>query len=218
MKKIIILTGITGAIGSLLYFLGDMLLYFTTNPVNPDSGMDAYAGIMSELPLIRIMTGGFIGLMAAFCICIGYWQLYVAIRPQCKKLKLILLGLLLFGEIMGGAYHSQFSILGFMYSESSENGIRLLIENISILGNMTFCVLSLGYIILTILIILGKTVYPRWFFLITPISLVWLIFAIQLLPQPLYIVFAGGWNSLIFFPFFLSSTWFLLKNEDAVAN
>jgi hypothetical protein len=127
---------------------------------------------------------------------------------------MIILGLILFGEILGGAYHSQFSILGFMYLESSENGIKLLIENISILGAMTFYFMAPGYIILAVLIILRKTVYPRWFFLIMPISLVWLIFIIQLLPQPLYIIFAGGWNSLVFFPFFLFSTWVMLKNEQ----
>jgi hypothetical protein len=207
----ILIFGLIGAMGSLLYFLGDMILYFTTAPFDKNMGMLGYAKLMSSFSIPRIMAGGFIGPFAAFLFCIGHLQLTLAIKPKYKIWTAVIIGILVCGEIIGGAYHTQFGILGFMYPESSTIGIGLLIDNISVFGNIIYYMLILGFALLSILIITGKTAYPRWFFLITPLVVVWLNYFIEYLPQPFYIIFSGGWTSLIYLPYFIVSTILLLR-------
>ena len=66
--------------------------------------------------------------------------------------------------------------------------------------------LTLGIVILT-----GKTVFPRWFVLLTPIVTMWFVYPAALLPQPVNIIMAGGWYNIIGIIFFISAAILLKK-------
>ncbi|WP_373731364.1 DUF6796 family protein, partial [Bacteroides heparinolyticus] len=56
------LTGYMGVAGSLLMYIGDMLLYFTAQPI-PDLEKDLLPS-MGTVPLERLVAGGIIGPLA----------------------------------------------------------------------------------------------------------------------------------------------------------
>ena len=64
MDKKLRLTGYAGITGSLLMYTGDMLLYFTTQPI-PDREKDLLLS-MGTVPLERLIAGGIIGPLAAW--------------------------------------------------------------------------------------------------------------------------------------------------------
>ena len=61
---------------------------------------------------------------------------------------------------------------------------------------------AIGLILFAVLIVMGKTLYPRWFVLLTPAVTIFAGSLWTRIPQPLRIVLFGGWNNLVFVIFF----------------
>jgi hypothetical protein len=216
MKKQIKLTGILAIIGATIMFIGDMLLYFTSSPVN--NFQKEIISIMGNISPTRLIIGGAIGPLATGLYIIGYYQIYLAIKPTYKKIAKVIFAVLSFGIIYGGSFHAFFPILGFMSSTGSEEAL-ILAESYSItIFNLMFIPSLLAYLMLTYLILTRKTYYPRWIVFVSPFILFWLSPLVQQLPQPFMMVVAGGWSNLIFILFFSVSTYTLIKNNDDQSN
>lgn len=83
MDKKLRLTGYAGLVGSLLMYAGDMLLYFTTQPL-PDLEKDLLPS-MGAVPLERLVAGGLAGPLAAVLYIIGFYHLFLRIKETRKK-------------------------------------------------------------------------------------------------------------------------------------
>ena len=95
MNKQIIITGIIGIIAALLMFAGDMFLYFTTETIsNFEEGI--IIKTLGEVSNARLTIGGLIGPFAAFLYIIGFYQIYLAIKPSHKKTAKGIFALLLY--------------------------------------------------------------------------------------------------------------------------
>lgn len=212
MRNQIKITGVIGIIAAILMFLGDMFLYFTTE--NISNFEEEIIAILGEVSNVRLLIGGLLGPLASFLFIIGFYQIYLAIKPAYTKIAKLLLALLSLGIIYGGAFHSHFTHLGIMSFANNTEALKLA-ENYSVLTfYFMFFPSLIAYIILAYLILAKKTYYPKWVVLVSPIILFWFSEVVQLLPQPYLIVIAGGWSNIIFILFFSVSTFVLLKNNE----
>ena len=71
----LITTLVSGLLGALLMFCGDMTLYFDKNDYEQNGTLQPIIDIMKKLPKIRVMIGGWIGPIAAFLYCIGFYHI-----------------------------------------------------------------------------------------------------------------------------------------------
>jgi len=209
VNKNILLAGMTGMVGAMLMFLGDMLLYFTTEPIT--SFEEEIIGIMGGVGTPRLIMGGLLGPLSAFLYIVGFMQCYWAIKPAHKRAARVVFALLSLGVIYGGAFHTHFTPLGMLSALGHHNAVAEL-EAFAVLNfyGMFFPSL-LGYAVLGYLMVAGKTDYPRWMVLFSPLIVFWLSGLMQDLPQPFKIIIAGGWSNLTFLIFFALSTYVLRR-------
>lgn len=210
LYKKIVSTGIAGIIASCLMYTGDMLLYFTAKPVA--SFQEEIVQIMSEISPERLQAGGLLGPVSAFLYMTGFYHIYLLVKPESNKIAKVLFGLLCFGIMYGGAFHTHFTFLGFIAGFGNAELLQLA-ENFAVL-NYYFVLFPglMAYALLAYLIIAKKTFYPRWVVVFSPIILFWFSGLVKHLPQPLMMLTAGGWSNMIFIIFFSISTVLSCKN------
>jgi len=104
------LAGLSGLAGALLFFAGDMLFYEHFGP-GAAFAKGMLATVLRASPE-RLFAGGLVGPIAA-CMCIvGFWHVYVNIRPS--NLLLARLMFVLFSVLMvaGSAVHTLWTAKG----------------------------------------------------------------------------------------------------------
>ena len=197
------LFSIFGIIGSLLMFIGDMLLYF-----EPVSGLD-YNSIakMSTMPIDRLIAGGLIGPIASIFYLIGGYIFYIVFRPVNKVLASILFACFAIMFILAGSYHAMFPNFGFIgrLPEALQSQQLLFIH--TYLGLIYTVIYIFGIfwtLLLFYLVIFKKSLYPIWMLLFTPTLLVLLSQSLKdYIPYPLGAIIYGGWINLCFMLFFI---------------
>lgn len=218
MKKELITTGIVGIMAGIIMFVGDMFLYFTNAPIHDFE--KELVTILGGVAPTRLMIGGLLGPLAAFLYMIGFYQIYLVTKAPYKKIAKIIVLLLSFGIVYGGAFHAHFAHLGFVASQGNERVLQLTQDYMVYHFYIMFFPSLIAYCLLAYLIVTNKTFYPRWFVLSSPIVLFWFSAVVNLLPQPLLIIVAGGWSNIIFICFFGLSTVYLstFKNSQELGS
>jgi hypothetical protein len=197
------LLSLSGILGSLLMFSGDMLLYY-----EPVSGLkyDSVAR-MSTMPIERLIAGGLIGPIASMFSLIGGYIFYIVFRSVNKVLAKILFICFAIFFIVAGTYHAMFPNFGFIgrLPESLQPQqllfIRTYIKSLYILIFIcgTFWTLILFYVV-----IFKKSLYPIWLLIFTPTLLILLSQSLKdYIPYPLGAIIYGGWINLCFALFFI---------------
>ena len=97
---------IAGLIGSLLMFMGDMVLYYSKEDYTSDGTLNPIIAIMKKESRPRLYAGGIIGPLAAFIYCIGYCHLVLIMDEQYQIFGWACFFINSLGIICGGAYHS----------------------------------------------------------------------------------------------------------------
>ncbi len=210
MNRKIIITGIIGIIASSLMYLGDMLLYFTTSPIH--NFEEEIVRVMASISPERLNISGLLGPASAFLYIIGFYHIYLLIKSNNSKISKVIFGLLIFGMIYGGAFHSHFPFLGFISRFNNVELLQITEKYTILIFYFMFFPSLIAYGLLGYLIIAKKTFYPRWVVLFSPIVLFWFSRVVRKLPQPLMILIAGGWSNMIFIIFFSISTILSYKN------
>jgi hypothetical protein len=104
------LAGLSGIAGALLFFAGDMLFYGHFGP-----GAKFAEGMLATLVRAsqeRLFAGGLVGPVAA-CLCIvGFWHVYLNIRPSNSFLGRLLFALFSMLMVAGSAVHTLWTAKG----------------------------------------------------------------------------------------------------------
>lgn len=211
-RKQILTTGIIGIIGATLMFVGDMLLYYTLEPIA--SFEEEIIPIMGKISFTRLKIGGLLGPLCASMYLVGYYQVYLAIKAKFKKMAMTVFTLLGIAIIFGGAFHSHFPHMGFVSHFDYKDALKVIQEYTITTYFVTIILNLLGYVLLAYLVLTKKTYYPKWIVLCSPLVLIWFSDLVQLLPQPFKIFIAGGWSNITAIIFFAVSTWTLLKRTQ----
>lgn len=208
------LAGLSGLAGALLFFAGDMLFYgHLGSGSNFAEGMTATVVHASQE---RLFAGGLVGPFAA-CLCIvGFWHVYLNIRPSYETLGRIVLGLFSVLMVAGSAVHTLWTAKGlalkYCYGQgapcsdlvAATKSYWTLAYNVSAIPGYLGAVLLFG------VVLLRKTYYPRWTVVASPAVLMLLSPLVDRMPAPLGAILVGGFTNLCIAVFFLVSvatTW-----------
>jgi hypothetical protein len=196
------LLSLSGILGSVLMFSGDMLLYY-----EPVSGLSYNSTAkMGTMPIERLIAGGLIGPVASIFSIISGYLFYLIFRSVNKFLAKVLFVCFAILFVFAGSYHAMFPNLGFIgrLPESLQpqqlSFIRTYLKSIITLIYIcgTFWTLILFY-----LVIFKKSLYSVWMLLFTPTLLILLSSLVKnYIPYPLGAVIYGGWINLCFLLFF----------------
>ena len=163
-----------GLAGALLMFAGDMLLYYTPKDFSygPKSSteekLNSIIDVMKNLPSKRVMAGGMIGPVAAFLYCVGFYHIVLMTNEQSHALAMAAFLLSCFGIIAGGAYHSHCAYPGLLGDDRNRDALNTVMKYFQKLPLILYAGEGIGFLLLIILIATGKTVLPRWMFLLSP--------------------------------------------------
>lgn len=209
------LAGIAGLCGALLFFVGDMLFYGHWG-----SGAGFHQGLISTVmnaSMPRLFAGGLVGPVAA-CLCIvGFWHVYLNVRPAQARLAKVMLVAFVVLMVFGSAVHTLWTARGLAikYCYGSDDlGCRGLVQSVNSYWDLAYNLGAVpgyfGAILLMALVLLGKTWYPRWTALANPAALILLSPLANRAPAPFGSVLTGGFINLSIATFFLVSvctTW-----------
>jgi len=197
------LLSLSGILGSVLMFTGDMLLYY-----EPVSGLE-YDSVarMGTMPIQRLMAGGLIGPIASIFSIIGGYIFYMVFKPHNKTLAKILFANFAILFIVAGTYHAMFTNYGFIgrLPESLQPQQILFIKTyLKSINNVVYFCGILFTLLLFYLVIFKKSLYPKWMLLFTPTLLILMAgFVKDYIPYPLGAIVYGGWINLCFMLFFI---------------
>ncbi|HKE33875.1 MAG TPA: DUF6796 family protein [Candidatus Acidoferrum sp.] len=213
------LAGVAGLCGALLFFAGDMLFYGHWG-----SGAGFHQGMIktvSNASLVRLYAGGLVGPVAA-CLCIvGFWHVYLNVRPAQARIGQVMLVAFFLLMVFGSAIHTLWTTRGlaikYCYGDD-DVGCRALVQAVNSYWDLAYNLGAapgyLGAVLLLGLVLLGKTWYPRWTALANPAVLVVLSPLADRAPAPLGAVLSGGFTNLSIALFFLVSVLTTWKRAD----
>jgi len=206
------LAGVAGLCGALLFFAGDMLFYGHLG-----SGAGFHQGLIATVTnasLVRLYAGGLVGPVAA-CLCIvGFWHVYLNVRPSQEPMARLMLVAFAVLMVFGSAIHVLWATRGFAlkYCYGSDDAVcRALLKAVNSYWELAYNIGAVpgyvGAIVLFGLVLLGKTWYPRWTALANPAVLMLLSPLADRTPAPFGAVLSGGFTNLSIALFFLVSVW-----------
>jgi hypothetical protein len=208
------LAGLCGVIGALLFFAGDMLFYGYVGPGSTFA--DGMRATVVQASTQRLFLGGLIGPLAA-CLCIvGFWHVYLNVRPSSELFGRVMLAAFFILMVGGSAVHTLWTAKGlalkYCYGEGPPCSDLLTITKSywTFAYNLTSIPGYLGGVLLMVLVLIRKTWYPRWTVLVNPGVLILLSPLAAKVPSPFGAILVGGSVNLSIAVFFLTSvalTW-----------
>jgi len=206
--------GLAGLAGALVFFGGDMLLVGHWG-----AGATYREGMLTvarESSQTRLFIGGLMGPIAG-CLCLlGFWHVRQNLVGRSRFLGRIVFFALAAGTVSVSVVHALLVPLWLArrYSEAHDGSASELVEALRHYLKLANTLMEgpyyLGVILLLILVLLGKSSYPRWTVLANFGLLSFLEPLADRVPAPLGAVLVGGFESLSLALFFLVSvlsTW-----------
>jgi hypothetical protein len=203
------LAGLCGLAGALLFFVGDMLFY---GYFGPGAGFtEGMHEIVMHASTARLFAGGLIGPMAA-CLCIiGFWHVYLNVRPSSALLGRVMLVCFFLLMVSGSAVHTLWTAKGLALKYCSNQGSPCsdLLTATKSYWTLAYYIGAIpgyvGAVLLFVLVLMRKTWYPRWTLLANPAILFLLSPLAEKVPSPLGAILVGGSANLSIAVFFLVS-------------
>ena len=193
-----------GLLGSFLMFLGDMTLYYDPNDYNGKDTINSIIGIMKSVSIKRLYIGGLLGPICAFIYCIGFYHIVLATQEKYLNLAWFVFLINIFGMILGGAYHIQCAYLGLLSRYENKGAFDEFLKFLKFQAKIVFGIMASANIAITLIILFGLTIFPRWQALFTPIFLLIFTPLAERLPKGIHMLIRGGWFNLIYFIYYLS--------------
>jgi hypothetical protein len=221
MERIILkrrLAGLTGVLGALLFFCGDMLFYghFGSGALFHE-GMQR---VVREAPLPRLFIGGLLGPVAA-CLCIvGFWHVRENIASKSPSFARLIFYNLAAMMVAGSAVHALWVPRGLAFRYERAIGVPAeLLTSLRRYWEIAYYVAAvpayIGAALLLFVVIFRKSIYPRWTVLANFGLLSLLEPLASQVPAPLGAILVGGFTNLSIAVFFLVSVFATLDYDRA---
>lgn len=173
--------------------------------------------ILAEMPTWRVISGAIVGPLGAWLYLVGFWQLYVALRPAGRRLAFVCWAGFSIGFLyVAGAFHTSFPFMA--HAARSMNAVQtsgperatVLAEQTINYAGMLFVASALpslvGCLALAYAVLFLPTRYPRWTVVFNPLVLFVFTLSFRFVPAPLGGLLHIGYGNILFFVFFTAST------------
>jgi hypothetical protein len=225
-------TGIAGIIGAIMWVIGDILIIGASSQTSDfplvlgtyADQIDAQkAAVMLPISEGRLAAGALIANVGVVFYLIGSWHIFRGLLPAGQRWAWAMLILLVAGNAWAPLGHAAYYYLGMVYktilNTPPEAHAALLDLGsqfhtvLQIAWSLAIVTLGIATVMVSIIVALGRTAWPRWFALIiNPISVVGIGTAIGLIsPEPVRTWLSGAAFNLGFFVVYLMSTILLWK-------
>ena len=218
------LAGLSGLVGALLFFAGDMLFYGYFGP--GASFPQQMVMVVTHASRERLYAGGLVGPLAA-CLCIlGFWHVCLNVRPANVLLRRLLFTMFFLLMVGGGAVHELWTAKGlaihYCYNQGDPCPDLLLAVRSYWSVAYQFAAIPgyIGALLLVGLVLLRRTYYPRWTVIANPAVLAVLSPLSARVPSPLGAILVGGFSNLsiaVFFVVSVITTWSVPEEGDTIA-
>lgn len=210
-------TGIAGLAGALLLMVGDQCLYFAA--VSGPEFTHGLQSIVANAPTSRVLFGAALAPFAALLYLAGFWHVHAQLRTHQPRLAAVVAIGLALCILAGTCYHALWGVkaLAIQATHGTATVPALAALQIHIhdfAANVFLIAEAVGYpaaILLALLVVGGRSNYPRWFVLLTPaIPLLCLQAIGPSAPAPFGSLLNGSASNLSFALFFAGSlalTW-----------
>jgi hypothetical protein len=175
----------------------------------------------------RITAGAFIGVVALPFQILGLIPLYFALKPSGKVLPIIVVITNAHMLLMGVAFHISYAYIGSGWNIYHKNELtnQITTEIVNkfdsywmILAVIIFVELLFGSVIYVIVVLKGKTLFPKWMAIFNPLCIVLYTFPIVfILPAPIGGYIAPAYlnlSTLLFFVITLVVGYKKLKKNE----
>lgn len=180
-------------------------------------------GLLSSKGHMEFVIGFY---LALFCLplgILGVYHTYMMLKPGGRLGAIIFAALGFYGYAIGTVFHTVYSFLGSViraknYFTSVEayrdllNSVNTYFEPLSV---MLAIVTGVAATLLFYLIATGKTVYPRWFIVFSPLVIfAALVMFTKMFPDNIRVYLAVASANITFIIFFSASTILALRLPD----
>ncbi len=217
-RQAAIVFGLSGILGSLVLFAGDMLFYYNGESTDLIANM---AGSSSG----RIVISGVCALIAAWLYTLASGQIYYAFQPAQKWIRLTAFlsftAIMIAYGVVHGAYIaiavSAKTAVGLGLAPDSLAGLAITANNA--LRSVAYVPFGIFSIVFLVAVWARKTLYPRWFVLFCP-AFPFMVSGriVENLEGRLKTIVGGGYLNLLLLAFFLASTLVLARRRVSRRN
>ena len=206
--------GGAGLMGAAMLLASDWLMLGTFCGAN--EFMDDWPTLLAEMPAWRVTLGAIAGPLGAWLYVVGFWQLYLALRPAGKRLAFVCWAGCSIGFIyVAGAFHTSFPFMSYaIHSTTAFAGdgpqraaaAQQTMEYAAMLFSAGGLPSLVGYLSLAYAVLILPTRYPRWTVAFNPLVLFVFTLTFRFVPAPLGGLLYVGFGNILFLVFFAAST------------
>ena len=206
-SKFITFAGIAGCLGAILVGIGEFSMQFT-----PNGGIEDVKDYLyfNDVSAERLSFGHFIAVLSAPLYMLGYWHLSKKLEPAGPKQAKLFFLIGAYAFAVGTAWIGQrFFLAATVHEIAAGNDLKGLLTTFSEHNEPFVNVLRLAMLLVSILwiklILTGKTAFPKWMAIFSPIVLLAIMFALYFFKTPIGIyVFPVAMNATHFIIFALA--------------
>ena len=206
-SKFITFAGIAGCLGAILVGIGEFSMQFT-----PNGGIEDVKDYLyfNDVSAERLSFGHFIAVLSAPLYMLGYWHLSKKLEPAGPKQAKLFFLIGAYAFAVGTAWIGQrFFLAATVHEIAAGNDLKALLTTFSEHNEPFVNVLRLAMLLVSILwiklILTGKTAFPKWMAIFSPIVLLAIMFALYFFKTPIGIyVFPVAMNATHFIIFALA--------------
>ena len=184
MKNIIIVTGFIGLLASILVGIGEYLLHYDSLARFSEGGFGFLQGVDEQ----RTTIGHFFGVFGATLYLVGCYHIYLMLRPANKRVAQAAFFIGAFGFVVGAVWIGSRASISALMQWPITPEIAELIELYDLRYETLLTVVRITTLILSVLFIwltlTGRSNYPRWMAIFSPIVLILASFLVYVIaPQ-----------------------------------
>lgn len=182
-SKFVTFAGVAGCVGAILVGIGEFSLQFT-----PNGGIEDATDYLffNDVSASRLSFGHFLSVLAAPLYLLGYWHLSKKLEPAGPKQAKAFFLIGAYAFVVGTAWIGQrFFIASTVHEIAAGHDLKLLLALFSEHNEPFVNVLRVAMVIVSILwiklILSGKSAFPKWMAIFSPIVLLLTVLTLYLL-------------------------------------
>jgi len=212
-KKMLIGTGAIATLGALVVGIGEFTFQFSERGSYESLDYIYFLDVSRE----RLTWGHFIAVLAAPLYLIGYWHIAQMLRPAARWLAATVFGLGIYAFVIGDVWLGGRVNLALtvkareVADETSRALFSGLLDDIAAHNEPLINIVRVLVLVISVLmvcgIVSGRTPYPRWIIIFSPIVLVIQIFALYVMVPAIGVYMLPAAMNVAHVIFFALSTW-----------